>query len=603
MSESNSESTGNPWPQMSDRVVKEARRISLLHLKSQQGLPEELMPALLTAEVNCRVNNGRVRPIVQVDNSENYYDMPPNTVVVDFLLECLRRHSADHVHCCMIVGGELAVGYVSKQVLWSASCPLQYQDDRVVFGDWLVKQQHAPQGGQAPKERPTRNAPCPCGSGRKYKKCCGSRHQQPSSHDTDDNVNEAEFARRLVSAIRHINPNAIVTYDADRACLLDDGQTYLNLENIFREFSATPTRYRHVVLQKCARAWNNLGRPLPESWEDARPDVLPRIYARAQYEHVMVPDADRRIYRIIGDHYAVGLVYDHRDTMEAIYADQLTAWGVSKEVAFSAALQNLRERSLPPQLSAHIGGVFVAEYHDDYDASRLLLPDIIASADVVGDPVVLIPNRRTLLIGGDNDSTGLCVMADLALESLQQLWPISGIVLRFHDGCWQPYQPPTGHPASGSFRDLWLRSVHQAYALQRVVLGTASDKHGIRCSVNQHFVLPELGHREAFSNATWVNGLPSLLPRVEVLSIIVDPPARHVIETEGPDALMNCEYLLLNWDEACSVLGDMLVRTDDYPERYLIQGMCEGARISTLRSMNRSDELMKRFKGSQQSGQ
>jgi hypothetical protein len=30
-----------------------------------------------------------------------------------------------------------------------------------------------------PKSRPTRNAPCPCGSGKKYKKCCGRDKPAP----------------------------------------------------------------------------------------------------------------------------------------------------------------------------------------------------------------------------------------------------------------------------------------------------------------------------------------------------------------------------------------------------------------------------------------
>ncbi len=43
-------------------------------------------------------------------------------------------------------------------------------------GKWYFKDGHAPKPVQSIRERPKigRNEPCPCGSGKKYKKCCGA---------------------------------------------------------------------------------------------------------------------------------------------------------------------------------------------------------------------------------------------------------------------------------------------------------------------------------------------------------------------------------------------------------------------------------------------
>jgi hypothetical protein len=80
------------------------------------------------------------------------------------------------------------------------------------------------------------------------------------------------------------------------------------------------------------------------------------------------------------------------------------------------------------------------------------------------------------------------------------------------------------------------------------------------------------------------------------VGIVVDPPPRHVSQVEGPDAFTGCENLFLYWDDVYPILSDMMVHTDDYPERYLIRGTCDGARLTALRSKNRLDELMKRGK-------
>jgi SEC-C motif-containing protein len=55
----------------------------------------------------------------------------------------------------------------------------------------------------ATAESPSRNDPCPCGSGRKYKKCCGAPAAAPVSpaqpwHDLDDRLTKelSDYGRR-----------------------------------------------------------------------------------------------------------------------------------------------------------------------------------------------------------------------------------------------------------------------------------------------------------------------------------------------------------------------------------------------------------------------
>jgi hypothetical protein len=43
---------------------------------------------------------------------------------------------------------------------------------------------HAQKPQTNPRRHCGRNAPCPCGSGRKYKKCCLERDKRESEHDS-----------------------------------------------------------------------------------------------------------------------------------------------------------------------------------------------------------------------------------------------------------------------------------------------------------------------------------------------------------------------------------------------------------------------------------
>ena len=587
----------DPLARIMEPVAKEAARISSAHLKRQQGIPEELMHSLLMAEVNCRAHNGRLRPVAQVDDSEDCYEIPLGVVLIDFLMECMRRHAAHHVHCSLIADdGNLVVAYLSKEKAWTASCPLDHSPDGVVLGDWSVQEEHLALGAPHSKAKSRRNAPCPCGSGKKYKKCCGRGRSQESNAPTDT-VSEADFAHQLIAAIRQVDATADVDYDPDQSVLLRDGQPHFNLQNSFGEFSAAPVWHREEVLRKCVRVWFNPSPELPKSFEDVQPDLLPSIVPRGRYENSLRPEKDQRIHTIIGEHFAASLVYDHRDTMAHLSSNDLREWKVSRDVAFSAALRNLRQISLPPSFSMHIKGVFVAAYQDDYDPSRLLLPELICSLNVTGDPVVMIPNRRTLIIAGSDDPAGLSAMADLAKRALDQPWSISGIPLRLRAGDWQPYQPLAGHPAYGKLRELWLRSMQEAYAQQVAVLGSETQTHGIHVFVNSYFVFPESGSQSAWSQAVWSNGLPSLIPRTDMLGIIADPPTTKTIDAEGLAAFRNCEKLTLDWGDAYSLLSDLMLRTDDYPERYLIRGKCEGERLARLRSLDRSNELKQRCAG------
>jgi uncharacterized protein len=80
----------------------------------------------------------------------------------------------------MLMLADIARG--DKQVkdsdILSAAAPNKIADWVVILNEWrLANYQPIPgvhaKGASAPREKVGRNDPCPCGSGKKYKKCCG----------------------------------------------------------------------------------------------------------------------------------------------------------------------------------------------------------------------------------------------------------------------------------------------------------------------------------------------------------------------------------------------------------------------------------------------
>jgi hypothetical protein len=60
---------------------------------------------------------------------------------------------------------------------------------------------------EAPVPKPARNDPCPCGSGRKTKRCCG--HRRGPSEDQLARANLATLAHEAAHDLAHLSDEAL----------------------------------------------------------------------------------------------------------------------------------------------------------------------------------------------------------------------------------------------------------------------------------------------------------------------------------------------------------------------------------------------------------
>ncbi len=101
-----------------------------------------------------------------------------------FALDAIERQ-AEHINWVGLTINEVemgleldAEGYVSFSAQYQMNGQSHYLNEKSRFarvdGEWLYVNGETKFSSKASAEKVGRNAPCPCESGRKYKKCCGA---------------------------------------------------------------------------------------------------------------------------------------------------------------------------------------------------------------------------------------------------------------------------------------------------------------------------------------------------------------------------------------------------------------------------------------------
>jgi uncharacterized protein YtpQ (UPF0354 family) len=280
-----------------------------------------------------------------------------------------------------------------------------------------------------------------------------------------------QFAQLMMDAIHKAGETGEIAYEQEEFRLRGEGKkgSIIFLSNAHQEYCSAPAEQREKILKRCVRNWFVHLRQMPEEFEDARPDLFPVVRARSYFDltrlrmEVEGHQAPPWPHEVLGEHLAVGLVYDFPDSMWSIPQGALDGWGVSFYEALEVARQNLTEFK-----HAFVGpesgeGVYLSASKDSYDSSRLILTEIVRQFRVKGDLIAMVPNRDTLIVVGLEDKAGLKAMVAMAKEGLTKPRPISGIAVRLEGDEWTPWLPGPSHPQYPEFRSLQLHSHGQDY--------------------------------------------------------------------------------------------------------------------------------------------
>ena len=199
------------------------------------------------------------------------------------------------------------------------------------------------------------------------------------------------------------------------------------------------------------------------------------------------------------------------------------------------------------------GSIHCSATGDTYDASRLLLVDLIRRLAVQGTPIAMVPQRDQLLLTGSDDIAGLTLLLKMAEDGYREAArPLCPLPLCLDDDQWVDWMPDSGHPLYQEFRDFELKVLYGLYEEQKPEL---EKRHGENLFVATFSAAEKKGKLRSLS--AWTKSVPTLLPRTQYLGL-VDPNTKEVV-AEAP------------WEHVQSVVGHLMKETDNYPVRYFVE--------------------------------
>jgi hypothetical protein len=395
------------------------------------------------------------------------------------------------------------------------------------------------------------------------------RSSGPLSHD--------EFACLLKESIEKAGEKEPIHYNPKDFSLnrKGEGENTLYLTNAYNEYCAASETEKPTVVRNFVRIWFSYRREMPEDLESARHDLLPGIRNRMFFENAVMEMkiGKKEIdwpYCVLGKFLGIGLVYDLPRSMYQILRHQLDQWQTTYEEAYEIACENLREIT-KHTLKTVAPGVWMSPWRDNYDPSRMLLIDYIRHHDTKGDPVVMVPNRDTLLLTGSKHSAGLTKLVEMAESSYEHPRALSGIAFRLTDEDeWVPFLPSTQHPRYMKYRMLQVKTIGSDYAEQKANLDELHEQTGKDIFVAGFFAISrqDTGIR---TYCVWGEGVLAFLPKTDYIYFV---RAR-----EGQPGQVAAS---VPWADAERVLGDRIKPVGIYPERYLVEGFPTEQEIAVL---------------------
>ncbi len=379
-------------------------------------------------------------------------------------------------------------------------------------------------------------------------------------------VGQDEFADLLIEAVRAAGDAAPIRYEADKFRLVTDGEDkqIFNLTNVYREYCSASPDKKKTLVRNAVRSWFSRLKGVPDSFEDAAPDLLPVVRNRSAFEFIRLRTRLEDMgspnwpYRPLAGHLGVGLVFDLPESIVQIQQHQFDEWGVSFEDAFETACRNLWEISLH-QFDSPQPGVWVSPWRDNHDIARLLLPDLIKHHEVNGHPVLMLPNRDTLLLTGSDDEEGLAYLAERVREAVEQPRFLTGCAFSLIEDYLDAYLPPVGHPQFDALHLLRVQSLGRDYGEQQELLNALHEKIGEDVFVASFSALQNKETSRLHTYCVWSDGVDSLLPETDRVFFV-----RQVEDDKGE---MVCGA---DWDRVQEVVGELLMPQGLYPERYRV---------------------------------
>ena len=245
------------------------------------------------------------------------------------------------------------------------------------------------------------------------------------------------------------------------------------------------------------------------------------------------------------------LAVDNETTITLVTDQVLDELNVSFDDALGLAVAHLNELG-NHNFGQVQDGTFISSCGDFYDASRVLIPELIEQLPLKGNPVAIVFSRSVVLISGSEDQQGLEKIAQIALDEFpDDERAISLTPIELRDGRWQPLAITEQHPIA--LRNLVPNQIAWTYAATAPALQKILGDNVFVASAQ----LIEVEGRFA-TIASWAANVPTACPLVEAVVIQADESFSQVTR--------RLEEVL----SVCGPFDDVEIMA--YPKRWLLPG-------------------------------
>jgi len=383
-----------------------------------------------------------------------------------------------------------------------------------------------------------------------------------------------QFANAVMRRVRQLGWSGKLVYDREGFQLVyGAGQEKLFLGNVFKDWrEADASAKQSNVNQVAAALFEFREGGNFDDLEASLPALLPVLRNRRDLETLWLHEEldDKRdgwdgAIQPMCDALAVVVAVDRPATISLLRGVKLREWNISLQPLLKRAIANLREIS-PVSFERDPAGFYISQYNDQYDCSRLLVPEVFDRLPLNGSPVVIPAVRNGMVVAGENDVSGLIAMSKFADEEiLKATRPISYLPLVRRGADWVVFEPDD--PALEPLQEMRVKQMLWDYECQRELLQSYCDRAGRDVHVAKVEPRKFNAGVRVRTFSTWAQGASTLLPRTDAVAIYQSDKER---------------WLIRSWDDVWAVCGGTFSDEGMYPSRFLTPASMSESQLARL---------------------
>jgi hypothetical protein len=370
-----------------------------------------------------------------------------------------------------------------------------------------------------------------------------------------------DFAKLVITEARKVGIAESLEYDPKRFVLKrGDQRTYLG--NLFNDYCQADDAHKKRILGNTLALLRQKKEDIP--LEDAESKVVAAVREQALFAFTTLwwqleggKTEPKIASEPISAWFARCLVLDFPEYVSMVSSESLRTWDSSFYQLYEVGLARLRDCTTPKFEKQP--GFYVGGWHDDYDNSRILIPEVFSPLHLDGDPVVCLPNRNSLLVTGSENHAGIQAMLKHAEEIVRtKPRPMNPAPLIVKDGEVADF--------SVAENSLIFNDVERAkkvselfyYQQQTETLVKLYEQKGKDLFV-ANYTLNRLETGGYESMCVWSKTVSTLLPKTDFIAFF--DPTRPESQRKLGRA---------KWDDVMRIAGDLFLDTQMFPARFYV---------------------------------